>query len=596
MDINDYINGTPIEPGVTYKLGNADANSAWTLVSDRPCLFKLSATAPTDSAWSNVTEEQYIINGDVSNQVIEITSPNGKYFVVATHDQDSAATVESAYATVSLKPLGFNVEDSYETTPLSGDGPVTEGFYKISNLESGKLYSFNVTPDAGGLKATNPSPEYAFSLFSVDGSNNPKALLAAGITECQLVFVATESTAVLNLSSTLPDSEFFVCIRNFSLGSGGSGFDPSSDQSITGAWTFSNITVPTPSNQGQAANKGYVDGTISTLAVLKQGNETIAGIKTFSSPPVVPSPTANNQAAPKSYVDSAVDSVHEFDPAEAQNITGSWSFSDGLTRTTKASPANTDIMNKEMSDAVYVPKAGDSTVEGTKTFSGSITLANEAPLVLGTGTVAVKISGSGTGSAVIEGGNDATLDVAVPVSLQETVAMTKFTSDISEIPSAQSPITLWELQSLNDGCLITQTIPNGHLTLTAKAFTSGITIQNNGWAITNSAGQCNGGYIFRGGVTFSQTITVAQTATFNGSVTLGNSAKISGSILDESAISDTTYVPVGNSDQRYIKYKELTKADYDALETKSNSTIYFLTDQTMWAIGTKELVTSDMPA
>ena len=249
-----------------------------------------------------------------------------------------------------------------------------------------------------------------------------------------------------------------------------------------------------------------------------------------------------------------------------------------------------------MSDAVYVPKAGDSTVEGTKTFSGSITLANEAPLVLGTGTEAVKISGSGTGSAVIEGGNDATLDVAVPVSLQETVAITKFTSDISEIPSAQSPVTLWELQSLNDGCLITQTIPSGHLTLTAKAFTSGITIQNNGWAITNSAGQCNGGYIFRGGVTFSQTITVAQTATFNGSVTLGNSAKISGPTLDESAISDTTYIPVGNSDQKYIKYKELTKADYDALETKSNSTIYFLTDQTMWAIGTKELVTSDMPA
>lgn len=505
MDINDYINGTPIEPGVTYKLGNADANSAWTLVSDRPCLFKLSATAPTDSAWSNVTEEQYIINGDVSNQVIEITSPNGKYFVVATHDQDSAATVESAYATVSLKPLGFNVEDSYETTPLSGDGPVTEGFYKISNLESGKLYSFNVTRDAGGLKATNPSPEYAFSLFSVDGSNNPKALLAAGITECQLVFVATESTAVLNLSSTLPDSEFFVCIRNFSLGSDGSGFDPSSDQSITGAWTFSNITVPTPKASGQAANKGYVDSNF----VSKSGNETITGIKTFS---------------------------------------------------------------------------------------GSITLANEAPLVLGTGTEAVKISGSGTGSAVIEGGNDATLDVAVPVSLQETVAMTKFTSDISEIPSAQSPVTLWELQSLKDGCLITQTIPNGHLTLTAKAFTSGITIQNNGWAVTNSAGQCNGGYIFRGGVTFSQTITVAQTATFNGTVALGNSAKISGSVLDEASISDTTYIPVGNSDQRYIKYKELTKADYDALETKSNSTIYFLTDQTMWAIGTKELVTSDMPA
>lgn len=45
-----------------------------------------------------------------------------------------------------------------------------------------------------------------------------------------------------------------------------------------------------------------------------------------------------------------------------------------------------------------------------------------------------------------------------------------------------------------------------------------------------------------------------------------------------------------------IRFSSLTKAEYDALETKSNSTIYFLTDQNMWAIGGKELVTSDMPA
>lgn len=38
-----------------------------------------------------------------------------------------------------------------------------------------------------------------------------------------------------------------------------------------------------------------------------------------------------------------------------------------------------------------------------------------------------------------------------------------------------------------------------------------------------------------------------------------------------------------------IKFKYLTKAEYDSLETKSNSTIYFLTDQNMWAIGDKPL-------
>lgn len=48
--------------------------------------------------------------------------------------------------------------------------------------------------------------------------------------------------------------------------------------------------------------------------------------------------------------------------------------------------------------------------------------------------------------------------------------------------------------------------------------------------------------------------------------------------------------------QLAIKFSSLTKAEYDALETKSNSTIYFLTDQNMWAIGDKKIVTSDMPA
>lgn len=48
--------------------------------------------------------------------------------------------------------------------------------------------------------------------------------------------------------------------------------------------------------------------------------------------------------------------------------------------------------------------------------------------------------------------------------------------------------------------------------------------------------------------------------------------------------------------QLAIKFSSLTKAEYDALETKGNSTIYFLTDQNMWAIGDKEIVTSDMPA
>lgn len=272
INIENYVNGSPITPGVTYKLGDADTHTAWLLASSSPCLFKLSATAPTDELWSNIAPEQFIINGSVAGQVIEIASPNGKYFVVPTNAQDKNASVESAHATIALRPLGFDYDQEYEALPLDGDGPVSEGFYKISNLESGKLYSINVHPDLGGLMETKPNPEFSYALFSVGADNNPKAFLAGGKTTDQLVFVATETSAILSLGSTIEEAGYFVSIRNFSLGSGegggsGTGFDPASDQTISGAWSFTNTAglvlgneVPLVLGQGDDAVKIHGDG------------------------------------------------------------------------------------------------------------------------------------------------------------------------------------------------------------------------------------------------------------------------------------------------------------------------------------------------
>lgn len=272
IQIENYVNGSPITPGVTYKLGDADTHTAWLLASSSPCLFKLSATAPTDELWSNIAPEQFIINGSVAGQVIEIASPDGKYFVVPTNAQDKNASVESAHATIALHPLGFDYDQEYQALPLDGDGPVSEGFYKISNLESGKLYSINVHPDLGGLMETKPNPEFSYALFSVGADNNPKAFLAGGKTTDQLVFVATETSAILSLGSTIEEAGYFVSIRNFSLGSGegggsGTGFDPASDQTISGAWSFTNTAglvlgneVPLVLGQGVDAVKIHGDG------------------------------------------------------------------------------------------------------------------------------------------------------------------------------------------------------------------------------------------------------------------------------------------------------------------------------------------------
>ena len=282
IQIETYVNGSPITPGVTYKLGDASANTAWLLASSSPCLFKLSATAPTDELWSNITPEEFIINGSVAGQVIEIESPDGKYFVVPTNAQDKNASVESAHATIALRPLGFDYDQEYEALPLEGDGPVSGGFYKISNLESGKLYSINVHPDLGGLMETKPNPEFSYALFSVGADNNPKAFLAGGKTTAQLVFVATETSAILSIGSTIKEADFFVSIRNFSLGSGegggsGTGFDPASDQTISGAWSFTNTAglvlgneVPLVLGQGDDAVKIHGDG--SGAAVIEGTN------------------------------------------------------------------------------------------------------------------------------------------------------------------------------------------------------------------------------------------------------------------------------------------------------------------------------------
>lgn len=97
---------------------------------------------------------------------------------------------------------------------------------------------------------------------------------------------------------------------------------------------------------------------------------------------------------------------------------------------------------------------------------------------------------------------------------------------------------------------------------------------------------------------FQQTVDIISTQTIGGTKTFSASPVVpiptSQGMAANKQYVDTSVVT--GITQLAIKFSSLTKAEYDALETKSNSTIYFLTDQNMWAIGDKELVTSDMPA
>ena len=60
--------------------------------------------------------------------------------------------------------------------------------------------------------------------------------------------------------------------------------------------------MPTPTTGTQAANKNYVDATTAAQAIAygqavkNTGDETIAGVKTFSSSPIVPTPTTGDNS------------------------------------------------------------------------------------------------------------------------------------------------------------------------------------------------------------------------------------------------------------------------------------------------------------
>lgn len=97
---------------------------------------------------------------------------------------------------------------------------------------------------------------------------------------------------------------------------------------------------------------------------------------------------------------------------------------------------------------------------------------------------------------------------------------------------------------------------------------------------------------------FQQTVDIISTQTIGGTKTFSASPVVpiptsQGMAANKQYVDTSVVTGIG---QLAIRFSSLTKAEYDALETKSNSTIYFLTDQNMWAIGDKEIVTSDMPA
>lgn len=228
-----------------------------------------------------------------------------------------------------------------------------------------------------------------------------------------------------------------------------------------------------------------------------------------------------------------------FDPEAPQKISGDWQFTGELIRTVKASPAANDVLNKAMGDNLYMTLDTEQEVQGAKNFEGNIKIRT-------------------------------------------------IQSDITyKEPTVK--VVIWTFLCNNGNMVIYQYTTTSLVGLQSAATGGGFNVAKNGQAT------CENSLLVRGGTTINS-LSATGPATFDNTVTVTAGNKILSSVIAQDDLTETTVAPVGSNDARYIQFKSMTKAEYNALETKSNSTIYFLTDQNMWAIGDKELVTSDMPA
>lgn len=227
-----------------------------------------------------------------------------------------------------------------------------------------------------------------------------------------------------------------------------------------------------------------------------------------------------------------------FDPEAPQKISGDWQFTGELTRTVKASPSANDVLNKAMGDNLYMTLDTEQEVQGAKNFEGNIKIRT-------------------------------------------------IHSDITDRSPDKN--TIWTLTCASGDMRIYQYNSTALVGLQSTTIGGGFNVGKNGNAT------CESSLLVRGVATINS-LNATGPATFDNTVTVTAGNKILSSVIAQDDLTETTVAPVGSNDARYIQFKSMTKAEYNALGTKSNSTIYFLTDQNMWAIGDKELVTSDMPA
>ena len=316
--------------------GRITAGMVQTMEDIPDATFKRSVKAATTAnitlSGPQTVDGVALVAGDrvlVKNQTT--TSQNGIYVVAAgawtrALDADTASKIASAIVAVDsgtvdggkLFDNDFKTTDTLGTTAMVWNANLDDGALLTSGSTSIGIVKYNGTTAAAGQFDGGTTTPTGSTRLNYGGYFYPTALNLVGqgdtTNASTHVFVETGSDGFVR-PKTLANfkTEMFT-----SPALSGTPTSPTATvgtnttQVATTAFVNAEIANDTYSkaqlDAGQLDNRYYTEAEIDTLyntAVKLTGNQTIAGVKTFSSSPIVPTPTTGTQAANKDYVDNA---------------------------------------------------------------------------------------------------------------------------------------------------------------------------------------------------------------------------------------------------------------------------------------------------
>ena len=217
----------------------------------------------------------------VSTQVI----PNLPEILLA----DNNATIATNQATIATTKAS---EASASATSASGSAETATT--KASEASASAISASNSATSASNsantatTKANEASASASSALTSANSANTAETMAYKWSSYPVDTIVETDKYSAFHWATKAQQWATTVDTTNF--------VNRTTDQSISGVKTFSSSPiVPNATTATQAIAYGQ--------AVKNTGDEAIAGVKTFSSNPIVPTPTEGNQAVNKDYVD-----------------------------------------------------------------------------------------------------------------------------------------------------------------------------------------------------------------------------------------------------------------------------------------------------